>query len=313
MKKWFIFLIVTVLMSCAGMKKASQFYQNKDYELAITECQTAIAQDSLNAEAYLIMGKSYKALAKKDEALASLEKAFQVEPYSDVTASAKKEFVIIKLEMANKFLDEKRYNQAISAYQQIVELDSTNFDAYYKLGDCYKQNVLLEKAKFYYQKADQIGIQNQSLNNKIELVDSLSQVAETYFQKGYKYYIANNNKAAVKYLKLALDAQADHKDARYYFHIARGKIFYRTASQSGCWDAIEEYGKAMMIRTESAEPHFLMAQAYERKDHNEFTNAIEEYSIALEKEPNGPYAAKSKQKVRELKALRDKLKKFWGK
>jgi tetratricopeptide (TPR) repeat protein len=313
MKKCLLFVIAMFLINCAGLKKASEFYQNKNYELAIKECRQAVARDSLNAEAYLIMGKSYRALGKKDSALASLEKASQIQPYSDITVAAKNELVAIKLEMGNKFLAEKRYNQAISTYQEIIALDSTNFDAYFKLGDCYEQNGLLDKAKFYYQKADQIGTKNQSLNNKIQVVDSLSQVAETYFQKGYKYYIANNNKAAVKYLKLALNAKADHQDASYYFHIAQGKIFYRKASKSACWDAIEHYGKAMMIRPESAEPHFLMAQAYERKDHNEFTNAIEEYSLALEKEPNGPYAAKSKQKINELKALRDKLKKFWGK
>jgi tetratricopeptide (TPR) repeat protein len=313
MKKCFIFLIVLVLLSCAGLKKASEFYQNEDYELAIKECQEAIAQDSLNAKAYLIMGKSFKALGEKDDAMASLEKASQVQPYSDVTVSAKNEIVTIKLENASEFLDQKRYNQAISTYFEIIELDSTNFDAYYKLGDSYNQNGLLDKAKFYYQKANQIRMQNQPLTNKIQVVDSLSQVAEANFQKGYKYYIANNNKLAVKYVKLALEAKADHQDAKYYLHIAQGKILYRKGSKSACWDAIEQYGKAMMIRPESAEPHFFLAQAYERKDRNEFTNAIEEYSVALEKEPNGPYAAKSKQKVNELKALRDKLKKFWGK
>jgi len=59
--------------------------------------------------------------------------------------------------------------------------------------------------------------------------------------------------------------------------------------------------------------HFLMAQAYEKKDRNEFKNAIEEYGIALENEPDGAYAAKSTQKITELTTRRDKLKKFWGK
>lgn len=69
MKKYFILLISISLLSCAGLKKANEFYQNKEYELAIKECQKAIAQDSLNAEAYLILGKSYNALGKKDEAM----------------------------------------------------------------------------------------------------------------------------------------------------------------------------------------------------------------------------------------------------
>ncbi len=313
MKKCFVLLISFVLINCAGLKKANEFYQNKDYELAIKECQKAIARDSLNAEAYLMMGKSYKALGKKDSAMTCLKKAYQVQPYSEVTLWARDEIIAIKLGIANKFLDEKRYNPAIAAYQEIIEMDSINFDAYHKLGDCYEQNGLLDKAKFYYQKASQIGTQNTIVINKIQTVNSLNQVADANFEKGYKFYTKNKNQSALKYLKLALEAKADHQDAKYYFHIAQGKIFYRKGSKSDCWDAIEHYGKAMMVRPESAEPHFLMAQAYEKKDRNEFDNAIEEYRIALEKEPDGQHAAKSKQKIKELKTQRDKLKKFWGK
>jgi tetratricopeptide (TPR) repeat protein len=125
MRKCLILLISLVILNCAGMKKANEFYQNKDYVLAIKECQRAITQDSLNAKAYLIMGKSYKALGKKDEAVASLEKAYQIQPYSNATATAKNEIVTIKLETANQFLNEKRHNQAIAAYKEIIELDST--------------------------------------------------------------------------------------------------------------------------------------------------------------------------------------------
>lgn len=313
MKKYFILLISISLLSCAGLKKANEFYQNKEYELAIKECQKAIAQDSLNAEAYLILGKSYNALGKKDEAMNVFIKAYQIKPHSSVTASAKNEIIMIKIEMADKFLKEKRYNQAITVYQEIIEFDSTQFIAYQKLGECYEQNGLLDRAKFYYQKADQIGAPNSLMTGKLQKLDSLNQVAEADFQKGYKYYIANSNKSAVKYLKRALEAKADHKAAKYYFHIAQGKIFYRKGSKSACWDAIEHFGKAMMIRPESAEPHFFMAQAYEKKDRKEYDNAIEEYTIALKKEPNGPYAAKSKQKVKELKTQKEKMRKFWGK
>jgi len=306
-------MIGLVLLNCAGLKKANEFYQSNNYELAIKECQRAIAQDSLNAEAYLIMGKSYKALGKKDSARISLQKAYLIQPNSDVTLSARDEIIAIKLEIANKFLAEKKYNPAIAAYQEIVELDSSNFDAYHKLGDCYEQNGLLDKAKFYYQKASQIETQNPIISNRIHAVDSLSQLADSYFEKGYNFFVANKNQSAVKYLKLALEAKADHQNAKYYFHIAQGKILYRKGSKSNCWDAIEHYGKAMMVRPESAEPYFLMAQAYEKKDRNEFDNAIEQYRVALEKEPSGQYASKSKQKIRELQTRRDKLKKFWGK
>jgi tetratricopeptide (TPR) repeat protein len=313
MKKWIILSIGIVVISCAGLKKANQFFESEDYELAIQECQQAIAKDSLNAEAYFIMGKSYKALGKTDEAMVSLQKAFQVQPHSKVTGSAKDEIITIHFNNANGFLEQKQYNRAITTFQEIIDLDSTRSDAYFKLGVCYEQNGLLDKAKFYFEKASQTDSANRLVSQKIHSLDSLSQKAEAYYQKGKQFYLANNYSSAIKYLKLALADKADHQDAKYYYHMAEGKKLYRKGSKSNCWDAIGHYGKAMIIRSESAEPHFFMALAYEKKDREEFDNAIDEYSISVEKEPNGAYANQSKKKIRELKARRDKLKKFWGK
>ena len=78
------------------------------------------------------------------------------------------------------------------------------------------------------------------------------------------------------------------------------------------WDAIAAFGKAAAIRSEVGEPHFYMARAYEKKDPEEFVNAIEAYEKALQTEPEGPFASACKKKIRELKARKDKLDKFWG-
>jgi len=313
MKRYFVIIIGFVILNCAGMKKASEFYQNKDYYLAIEECQQAIAQDSLNAEAYLIMGKSYKALGKIDEAMNSLVTAFKIQPNSPVTVEAKDELIALKLDRADALLGKEKFSQAISEYEDILDLDSTNVDAYVKLGDYYKRNRYLDKADSYYQKAGRLDSVSSFIATAIHSIDSLNQVAKVNFQRGKKNYLNNHNKTAAKYLKLALKHKADHREARYYHHMAQGKILYKKRSKSNCWDAIAHYGKAMMIRPGAAEPHFFMAQAYEKKDRNEFDNAIEEYTIALEKESKGPYAVKSRKKIKALKTRRDKLKKFWGK
>lgn len=313
MKRYIAFMIGFIILNCAGMKKASEFYQNKDYELAIEECQQAIAQDSLNAEAYFIMGKSYKALGKNDEAMTSLTRAFTIQPHSSVTDEAKNELVDLKMSLANDLFDKEMSNQAISEYKEILKLDSTRVDAYIKLGDYYKKNRYLDKANFYFQKAGRLDSVNSDIVSAIHSIDSLRRVAEVNFEKGKKNYLNNRNKTAAKYLKLALENKADHNDAKYFHHMAQGKILYKKGSRSNCWDAIVQYGKAMMIRPNSAEPHFFMAQAYEKKDRNEFDNAIEEYRNALKKEPNGPYSAKSKKKIEALTSRRDKLRKFWGK
>lgn len=313
MKKVLIFLTCFAALSCAGMKKANEFYRNKNFESSIEECKKAIARDSLNAEAYLILGKSYQALDKIDEAVAAFVTVTRFQPHTKFHTEAKQELIHIKLDFANNFLEQQQYNRAISGYQEIIVLDSTNFDAYYQLGVCYEKNGLLDKARFYYERGSRLKSSDAVAQARIGMIDSLNQIAEVNFQTGKNFYDQNKEQSARKYLKLALENKPDHKDAAYYFHMTEGKILYRKGSKSACWDAITHYGKAMMLRPESAEPHFHMAQAYEKKDRNEFDNAIDEYHIALKKEPDGSFAGPSKKKIKELTTRRDQLKKFWGK
>jgi tetratricopeptide (TPR) repeat protein len=313
MKKFLIFVICFAMISCAGMKKANDFYRNENYESAIAECKKAIAQDSLNTEAYFILGKSCKALSRIEDALAAFTTVYRSHPHTKFHAQAKQELIQIKLELANNSLEKEQYNRAISGYQEIIALDSTNFDAHFKLGRCYEKNGLLDKARSYYEKANHFKSEDQETFTRIEMIDSLNHIADFNFLKGKKFYDQNKNQSALKYLKLALKNKPDHKDATYYLHMTEGKILYRKGSKSACWDAITHYGKAMMIRPESAEPHFHLAQAYEKKDRNEFDNAIDEYQMVLKKEPDGRFAGASRKKIRELTTHRDKLKKFWGK
>lgn len=313
MKKIIVLILSALVFGCAGLKKANDFYRQQDYESAIAQCQQAIAEDSLNAEAFLIMGKSYQALGKIDEAMSALQPAYQIQPYTKTTAKAADELIAIRSKRADDFTGEKQFRRAIAEYREILELDSTHVTTYLKLGGYYKEIRLLDRANFYFQKASQFDSTNSVISKQLGSIDSLTRAAETNFQTGMKNYKKRWYKTALKYFNRALKNKADHKEAKYYSHITQGKILYRKGSKSNCWDAIEHYGKAMMIHPDWAEPHFLMAQAYEKKDRNEFENAIDEYKIALEKEPNGPLAARSKQKIRALKARRDKLKKFWGK
>jgi len=302
-----------LLASCAGLKKANEFYGNKNYELAIKECQLAVEKDSLNAEAYLIMGKSYRALNKIENAIVFLQKAFQIIPSSSFTMDAKKELVHTKLLKADQALKEKDYNIAFSQYKEILGLDSTSFQANYNLAVAYEENRWLDKAKYYFQKAQQINFNEKLILRKLAIIDSLTNLSNKNYEKGKKYYNRKKNYSAVRYLKLAVQYKDDHRDAKYYYNMARGKLLYKKGKKSQLWDAIEMYGKAMMLRPNSAEPHYYLAAAYEKKDKNEFDNAIAEYKICIEKEPKGRFSKLCRKKIKELTTRRDKLKKFWGK
>lgn len=313
MKQFTILLLLLLLAGCAGMKKANDFYEQKNYQAAIEECLRAIEKDSSNAEAYFILGKSYVALNKFDEALINLQKAFRIEPKSAVTARAKKEIIKTRLFKADEAKKEKNYNIAFSEYKEVLALDSTNFQANYNLAGTYEENHWLEKARFYFEQASKLQPDNISIKHKILSIDSLTQLAEKHFEKGKTYYRQSKNISASSSLKRALTIKDDFRDANYYYYMAQGKILFQKGTKSKLWDAIEQFGKAMMLNEEAAEPHFYLAKAYEKKDRNEFDNAIEEYKIALNKEPDGPLAKQSKNKIKELTAKRDKMKSFWGK
>jgi tetratricopeptide (TPR) repeat protein len=295
------------------MKKANEFYENKNYELTIKECQKAVDKDSLNAEAYLLMGKSYRAMNKIDQAITAFKTAFLIKPNSSITNKAKLDLIQAKLFEADMALKEKDYNVAFSQYKDVLELDSTDFRANYQLGLAYEENRWLDKAKDYYDKAILINSAETSILKRLATIDSLTQLAETNFKKGKRYYVQRKNNSAARYLKLAINYKDDFKEAKYYFNMARGKILNKKGNKGQLWDAIEAFGKAMILKPDLAEPHYFLGICYEKKDRNEFDNAINEFKIAIEKEPNGRFASSCRKKIKELKNRRDKLKKFWGK
>ncbi|NOZ60429.1 MAG: tetratricopeptide repeat protein [Calditrichaeota bacterium] len=313
MKRFVIYVFVLILASCAGMKQAQQFYDQKNYQAAITECLRAIEKDSSNADAFLILGKSYRAMSKNDQALSALKTAEKIKPNSNLAEEAQAEIIAIKLGIGKQAAKEENFNRAFSEYKEILAMDSTNFEANFYLAQAYAANGWLKKAKIFYLKALAIDSSNGQAKSALARADSLMRLADANFQKGKKYYLRGKNISASKYLKRAINLQRDHSEANYYYHMAQGKILFRKGSKSALWDAIEHFGKAMMIHEEFAAPHFYMAQAYEKKDRNEFDNAISEYKLALEKEPSGKYAKKCKRKIRELTARRNKLRRFWGK
>ena len=91
-----------------------------------------------------------------------------------------------------------------------------------------------------------------------------------------------------------------------------GQYVYKQGAKGKLWDAIVALGNAATYRETAAEPHYYMGLAYEKKDKDEYDNAIAAYEKALTLEPNGPKAAICKKKIRDLKKHKEKMDKFWG-
>ena len=63
---------------------------------------------------------------------------------------------------------------------------------------------------------------------------------------------------------------------------------------------------------ERAEPHYYMGLTYNKKDKNEYTNAIEEMELAVEKEPDSQFGKLAKKELDEIKKRKIKMEKFYS-
>ena len=311
--KRFLFIILLIVSGCTAINKANKFYKEGDYSAAINECHTIIAHDSLNAEAHFMLGKCYRAQVEFEQAIQSLSTAYYITPKTYITQKAKSELIATRLQFGDTLHSQQKISSALEEYKYVLKLNSTNTPCMMKLGDLYYENGYFDKARDMYQTMLKFDDENKPAKDKIEQIDKRAALAEADYQLGEQNFKKYHYKTAVKFLKKALKNKPDHKDAQYYLALAQGSILYNQGRKSNLWEAIEEFGKAMSLRPESGEPHYYLALAYEKKDRRDFDNAIREYKLALEKNPDREFATACKKKIKELIKLRDRLKKFWGK
>jgi len=308
-----LIILIIILVGCAATNKANKFYEAGDYENAIAECQLILKTDSLNTNAYFIIGKCYHAQGKLRQAIESLTTAYKMDPASFSSGKYKSELIKVKLQYADSLIDQENHQSALNQLKSIHELDSTNVNGLSELSDLYFDLGILGRSEIYYRKLLVLQKENQQIQQRLDAIKERTQEADKYCRLGKESFEKYQYKKAVKQSEHALDSKADHQDAKYYLAMANGAILYKKGGKSELWDAIEQFGKAMSLRPKSSEPHYYLGLAYEKKDRREFDNAIREYKTVLEKEPYGRFAKDSQKRVKELTALRDKLKKFLGK
>ena len=311
--KRFLILFIVLISGCTAINKANKFYEQGDYETAIRESKIIIASDSLNARAHFLLGRSYFAQGKLDKAVQSFQTAYEIEPATSVTKKAKLQLIKAKVELSDSLFQHKDYRNALFGFQDVLELDSTNIPALFKLGEIYYETGRLTKSREMFQKVLQHDDDNNSAIKRIQHIDNRTAEAENDYESGRDYFEQYKYRSALSQLEKALENEPDHYDAQYYHAMATGCILYNKGGKNDLWDAIEEFGRAMAIRPNAGEPHYYLALAYEKKDRRDFENVIQEYQNYLKKEPNGKFAEQARKKIKELTELRDRLKEFWGK
>ena len=312
MKKYII-LLVLLITSCTQFNKFNKLYKAADYDNAIIELNKIIQSDSLNYSAYHKLGKCYLAKEKINPAMQAFKKAYELGKNSNNSTMLKQSFLNSRIMLGDSLVNTKDLYKARQEYLYAFELDTSNTTCLKKLGDLYYNMGRLDDSKTFYERLiTQIPSDTHSLG-KLDSIQVRSELSTVELQKGINLFEAYNYSKSLEHFEKSLSYKQDNIDSKYYQSLTNGAILYNKGSKKQLWDSIEHFGKAMMYRPNSGEPHFYMGMAYEKKDRREFDSAIEQYKLAIQKEPDGYFNNYCQKKIRELTTLRDRLNKFWKK
>lgn len=281
-----------------------------DYDKTIQLVRARIQADSTDAEAYHLMARAFLSKGELDSSLAAVEQAIALAP--EIQAYQQTLLKVIVGQGEKAFAD-KDFFKSLKWYKKAAEIAPTDMAVQERIGDIYVALGWHDKAFETYQSVAVRGQDSLRIVGKIANLKNEKGQAEELYLLGMKEMKRKRYKKAKKYFSEALKLKPDYTDAKYQRYIADGLILSKKGSVTALWDAIEQFGYASTLKPDSGEPHYYMAIAYHKKDRREYDNAIREYETAAKVEPNGKYAKAAAKKAKELRALKKKMKAFWGK
>ena len=296
-------------VTCSHLKEAYTAFEAEDFTKTIGLTQRAVAADSTDIDAYLLLIRSYCNVDSLDRALETALTARRQNPGSKAIDN---ETANVYVALGDLALAEQRPQLALSSFLNAEDLSEGRLHVLRRTADLYFNLGRLDPAKERYSQILQSEKDTSGVRERIHEIDDLIHRANGWFSKGMKSYRESRFKTARSHFDQALELKSDFDDAAYFGWMSEGRVLMSRGSQRALWDAISAFGKASGIRPQSAEPYVHMAQAYERKDDDEFVNAIDAYETALKLDPEGPDAPFITKRLDIVKKRKEKLDKFWG-
>ncbi|MBN2412236.1 tetratricopeptide repeat protein [candidate division KSB1 bacterium] len=294
------------ISSCAHLKQAEQYYSAGQYKETINLCQKAIERDSSDVKAYSLLGQSYFAINKLDSSLLAYKMANSMDRGNRFY---EQQISVIYNSMGDNLFSEGEYYKAIEKYEQALGNNLAPDFIIEKIGDSYFQagkheQALAEFSKLY------ITTDSSKIADKIAKIKTAEVEAQKLLSAGKVFIDKKQYDKAKVSLGKALEIKPDLIEAQYNLHMATGLRLYRRGAKNSLWDAIEEFGYASAIYPRLSEPHYYMAMAYNKKDKDEYNNAISEFELAIQVEPESKFAKESQKKIKELKSRQKKMREF---
>ncbi len=306
----FAFVIATLWSCATPQKMMKDALKANDIPRLKQLAEESLKKNPNDPFAIAMMGKVFLALGKPDSAIVYLKNACNLDPKNQNYRHALHNARIV---MGDTLMKRDLAFRAAQQYEMVAEKDSTNFEAWRKLGFAQRTLGNYDSASLSYQHALRLNPDADSLQKVLDFFDAAHVQSNLLMKKGQDYLRKKQYKQAMIALEKALKAKPDNKEARYYFHMASGMYYFKRGSLKKLWDAIDHFGKASTLRPEAPEPHFYMAEAYLKKDDKDFENTIREYQEAIRLAPESKIARKAKKRIREIKKRERLYRNFWKK
>jgi len=231
------------------------FYNNFDnayYQTALEEFKKARALGINSPQFHRDYAMAFMGINNKQRAVQQLEMAIVDNGSVDDL-----------LNIANLHKELGNYDQAADYYNQVIEMDNKNVQAYGELGD-----VLIRQEK--YAEAAEV------LQNGVELnPDSLV----VNFQLGKAYYYTENYEQGEQYLTKVIELKQNYYRAHYYL----GKLYEK---QENYQNALYYLKEAVKYNPNFADAYISLGDINLKQGKN--YQAIANYSTAIEQNPEYP-------------------------
>ena len=233
------------------LQAASKLLNRGELELAKSQYQKVLEQDSHQAYANFCVGYIYQKQENIADAIVYYQRAIQSKP----------DYVEALSNLGNLQWKQGNVNEAIQCYQKSIELQPNIAFGYYSLGLVYAHQRRFEEALAMYQKAIELG----------------GDSADTYCKMGLVFRQQNKLLEAHQHYQRAIQIQPDHAAA--YFGL--GFIYNQQAQIS---EAITAYQQAILLNSEYAAAHNNLGNIF--RSQGKLPKAIAAYRRALQFKPH---------------------------
>ncbi|MGB8951742.1 MAG: tetratricopeptide repeat protein [Candidatus Aminicenantales bacterium] len=201
------------------------------------------------------------------------------------TFTIKDESSLSLFEEGNQLYAEKKYDEAISIYEQFIQKNPDIFQVHFNIGNCYKEKNELDKAMEEYKKI------LEEVKNREEISGVKEIAAKALAAMGECYLKQKDFENAQKYFKSSIELYP--KDEALAYNV--GQIYF---SNNNIEEAIHYFELAKQINPNWGSPYLRLGYAYLNK--GDYAKAKENLTQFLKIDPESPEAPTAKNIIEYL-------------